>query len=39
MIKKEFVTEVDQEGRLVLPPELARQYGLNPGAKIRILSL
>jgi len=28
--------EVDENGRLVLPPEVARQYGLLPGAKVRI---
>jgi MoaA/NifB/PqqE/SkfB family radical SAM enzyme len=35
-MKKEFVTEVNQEGHLVLPSDLAKQYGLAPGAKIRI---
>ena len=28
--------EVDEEGRLVLPPELVRQYGLEPGARVRL---
>lgn len=28
--------EVDESGRLVLPPELARQYGLKPGSKVRL---
>jgi len=28
--------EVDEQGRLVLPPELARQYGLVPGSKVRL---
>ena len=28
--------EVDENGRLILPPEVARQYGLNPGARVRI---
>lgn len=28
--------EVDEQGRLVLPPEVARQYGLNPGSKVRL---
>jgi MoaA/NifB/PqqE/SkfB family radical SAM enzyme len=28
--------EVDENGRLVLPPEVARQYGLYPGAKVRL---
>ena len=33
---KEFETDVDESGRLVLPAELAKKYGLNPGTKIRI---
>jgi hypothetical protein len=33
---KEFVTDVDEAGRLVLPQEIAWQHGLQPGAKIRI---
>jgi MoaA/NifB/PqqE/SkfB family radical SAM enzyme len=28
--------EVDENGRLILPPEVARQYGLAPGAKVRL---
>lgn len=28
--------EVDEQGRLVLPPEVAEQYGLHPGAKVRL---
>lgn len=28
--------EVDENVRLILPPEVARQYGLNPGARVRI---
>jgi len=28
--------EVDQEGRLVVPPEIAEQFGLKPGAKMRV---
>ncbi len=28
--------EVDENGRLVLPPEVARQYGLVPGSKVRL---
>jgi MoaA/NifB/PqqE/SkfB family radical SAM enzyme len=28
--------EVDEQGRLILPPEVARQYGLNPGTKVRL---
>ncbi len=33
---EEFEADVDEAGRLILPLEYARQYGLNPGAKIRI---
>ncbi len=36
MKNKEYVTDIDKDGCLVLPPDLARQYGLTPGAKIRI---
>lgn len=28
--------EVDENGRLILPPEVARQYGLTPGSKVRL---
>src|SRR5512141_2376570 len=28
--------EVDEQGRLVVPPEFAEQYGLKPGAKMRV---
>ncbi len=28
--------EVDEEGRLVLPPEVMAHYGLKPGAKVRL---
>lgn len=28
--------EVDQEGRLVLPPEITSRYGLKPGARLRL---
>ena len=28
--------EVDEHGRLVLPPEVARQFGLLPGSKVRL---
>ncbi len=28
--------EVDENGRLILPPEVARQYGLDPGSKVRL---
>lgn len=28
--------EVDEQGRLILPPEVAQRYGLNPGSKVRL---
>ena len=28
--------EVDEQGRLILPPEVAQHYGLNPGSKVRL---
>ncbi len=28
--------EVDEQGRLILPPDMARQYGLVPGTKVRV---
>ena len=28
--------EVDESGRLILPPEVARQFGLLPGSKVRL---
>ena len=28
--------EIDQEGRLVLPPEVIQSYGLKPGARVRL---
>jgi MoaA/NifB/PqqE/SkfB family radical SAM enzyme len=28
--------EVDEQGRLVVPPEVVEQYGLKPGAKMRV---
>jgi MoaA/NifB/PqqE/SkfB family radical SAM enzyme len=28
--------EVDEQGRLILPPEVGQQYGLKPGAKVRL---
>ena len=33
-VKKGFWSEVDHEGRLVLAPEAAAQYGLTPGAQV-----
>src|SRR5512143_7084 len=35
---EEFETEIDESGRLILPPKLAHQYGLNPGAKLYLSS-
>jgi MoaA/NifB/PqqE/SkfB family radical SAM enzyme len=35
-MKKEFVAEVSQEGHLVLPDDIVRQYGMSPGARVRI---
>jgi MoaA/NifB/PqqE/SkfB family radical SAM enzyme len=35
-MSKEFDVDVDESGRLVVPPELVKKYGLNPGTKIRI---
>ena len=28
--------EVDEQGRLIIPPEVASQYGLTPGSKVRL---
>ena len=28
--------EVDEQGRLVIPPDLVAKYGLEPGAKVRL---
>jgi MoaA/NifB/PqqE/SkfB family radical SAM enzyme len=33
---EEFDADIDETGRLILPPELVKQFGLNPGTKIRI---
>ncbi len=33
---EEIETEIDEAGRLILPPDLAEQYGRNPGARIRV---
>lgn len=33
---EEFEADVDEAGRLVLPQELAKQYGLNPGTRVHI---
>lgn len=34
--KATFWGEVDEHGRLIFPPEMATQYGLQPGAKFRL---
>ena len=31
-----LVVRVDEEGRLVLPPDLVSQYGLTPGAEVYV---
>jgi MoaA/NifB/PqqE/SkfB family radical SAM enzyme len=33
---EDFEIEVDDAGRIIMPPELARKYGLLPGTKTRI---
>jgi MoaA/NifB/PqqE/SkfB family radical SAM enzyme len=35
-LKAELRAQVDEEGRLVLPPEVASRYGLVPGAQVRL---
>ena len=32
----EFEADVDEEGRLRMPPELVQEYGLKPGAKVPV---
>jgi MoaA/NifB/PqqE/SkfB family radical SAM enzyme len=34
--KQAVFAEVDEQGRLILPPEVAQQYGLTPGAHVRV---
>jgi MoaA/NifB/PqqE/SkfB family radical SAM enzyme len=36
MKTEDLVTDISEDGCLVLPPDLAKRYGLIPGAKIRI---
>jgi MoaA/NifB/PqqE/SkfB family radical SAM enzyme len=31
-----FETDIDEDGRLILPPKLVQQFGLRPGARVRI---
>ena len=33
---KQFDVDVDESGRLLLPPAVAEKYGLNPGTRVRI---
>jgi MoaA/NifB/PqqE/SkfB family radical SAM enzyme len=33
---KTFATHIDEQGRLILPPEAAQRLGLTPGAKVTI---
>ena len=33
---EDFVADINEDGCLILPPDLARRYGLVPGTKIRI---
>jgi MoaA/NifB/PqqE/SkfB family radical SAM enzyme len=33
---EEFEADIDESGRLILPPELVRQFGLNPGTRVHI---
>ncbi len=35
-IEPERRAQVDDAGRLILPPEVAARYGLRPGAQLRI---
>lgn len=36
MKDKDFVIDINKDGSLIFPPDIARQYGLTSGAKIRI---
>jgi AbrB family looped-hinge helix DNA binding protein len=33
---KEYWVEVDEEGRLVLPPDVREQFGISPGSQLRV---
>jgi MoaA/NifB/PqqE/SkfB family radical SAM enzyme len=33
---KQFDVDVDESGRILLPPAVAEKYGLNPGTRVRI---
>jgi MoaA/NifB/PqqE/SkfB family radical SAM enzyme len=34
--KQQWTTQVDEEGRLIIPAEIARRYGLHPGAEVAL---
>jgi MoaA/NifB/PqqE/SkfB family radical SAM enzyme len=36
MKKEDFETEIDDAGRLIVPPELAVKYGLKPGTRVHV---
>lgn len=36
MNPKTIWAEIDEQGRMIVPPELVEQYGLKPGARMRI---
>ena len=36
MSKEEFWVEVDEQGRLVLPPEVREHFGIEPGTQLRL---
>jgi MoaA/NifB/PqqE/SkfB family radical SAM enzyme len=35
---EEFEADIDEAGRLLIPPELAKRYGLNPGTRILVVN-
>ncbi len=35
-LKKDIYARIDEQGRLVLPPDIAARYGLKPGGKVPI---
>ena len=35
-LDKSLWAEVDEQGRLVIAPEIAKRYGLKPGARVRL---
>jgi MoaA/NifB/PqqE/SkfB family radical SAM enzyme len=36
MMIEEYDVAIDEAGRLTLPPELTKRFGMNPGAKVRV---